>query len=136
MTQRIHRREFTTAMTLALLGGATITVSACGGSGYGGGGNPSGPSGGGGEDNNGYGNGDNPGDGVAGVISANHGHQAFIARARLTLGEGMSLDIMGNATHRHVVELSAAEIVTIRGGGRVSKTSSDTQGHQHTVTFN
>ncbi len=143
MTERMQRREFTAAMALALLGGATITVSGCGGGGgYGGGGSPTGPGGGGGDD---YGPGGNmdPGGGVVGQISANHGHRALITRAELTAGNDLSLDIVGQATHTHAVILSAAEVASIRDGGRVSKDTSETNGgsayggiHQHTVTFN
>ncbi len=137
MTEKIQRREFTAAMALALLGGATITVSGCGGggSGYGGGGNPTGP-GAGGNDDYGPGGDMDPGGGEVGQISANHGHRAVITRAELNGGGGLSLNILGEATHTHSVELSAAEIVSIRDGGRVSKASSTTEAHQHTVTFN
>lgn len=136
MTEKIQRREFTAAMALALLGGATITVAGCGGgSGYGGGGNPTGPVSGGGDD---YGPGGNmdPGGGAVGQISANHSHRAVITRAELTAADGLSLDIRGEATHSHIVALSAAEVASIRDGGRVSKGSSTTEAHQHTVTFN
>ncbi len=136
MAEGIQRREFTAAMALALLGGATITVSGCGGgSGNGGGGNPTGPGAGGGDD---YGPGGNmdPGGGAVGLISANHGHRAVITRAELTAGNGLSLDIQHEATHNHTVQLSGAEVVSIRDGGRVSKGSSTTEAHQHTVTFN
>lgn len=135
MTERMQRREFTAAMALALLGGATITVSGCGGGGYGGGGNPTGPGSGGGSD---YGPGGDmdPGGGEVGQISANHSHRAVITRAQLNAGNGLSLDIRGEATHTHSVELSAAEVVSVRDGARVSKGSSATEAHQHTVTFN
>ena len=60
----------------------------------------------------------------------------MIARADLTAGNDLSLEIQGEATHNHMVQLSAAEVASIRGGGRVSKASSTTEAHQHTVTFN
>ena len=136
MKDEIQRRDFATALALALLGGATITVSGCGGGGYGGGGgNPTGPSGGGNGD---YGPGGDvdPGGGEVGQISANHSHRALITRAELNAANGLSLDIQGMATHTHSVELSAAEVVSIRDGARVSKGSTTTEAHQHTVTFN
>jgi len=136
MSEKMHRREFTTAMALALLGGATITVSSCGGGGYGGGGNPTGPGTGGGDGDYGPGGDVDPGGGEVGQISANHGHRAVITRAEVTAGDGLSLDIRGAATHTHSVELSGAEVVSIRNGARVSKGSSTTEAHQHTVTFN
>src|SRR5262245_3757373 len=98
MTENMQRREFTAAMALALLGGATITVTGCGGgSGYGGGGgNPTGPGTGGGSD---YGPGGDmdPGGGEVAQISANHGHRAVITRAQLNAADGFDLDIQGEA---------------------------------------
>jgi hypothetical protein len=137
MTHGIQRRDFATALALAMLGGATITVSGCGGggSGYGGGGNPNGP-GAGGDGDYGPGGDVDPGGGEVGQVSANHGHRAVITRAELTAGDGLGLDIRGAATHTHSVELSGAEVVSIRNGARVSKGSSTTEAHQHTVTFN
>jgi hypothetical protein len=110
------------AAALALLGGATITISGCGG---GGGGNPAGASGGGSTSNG----------SVTGIVSGNHGHTATITSVQLQAGNGISLNIEGQAGHNHVVSLSSAEIVTIRGGGSVSKDSTDMDLHRHTVTF-
>jgi hypothetical protein len=126
------RREFTLASALAILSGATITISGCGG-GYGGSsGNPYGPT-------------PTPtpstGDKV-GSISANHGHSAIIMGAQLTAAMAISLDIRGTADHTHTVELSAADIAAIAANKQVSKASSEsgTGGpygdHLHTVTFN
>jgi hypothetical protein len=137
MTERNGRREFTVAMALAMLGGATITIAAagCGGSGYGGGGNPAGNSGGEGSDYGAGGNTD-PSGGTVGSITANHGHRAVVTSAQLTAGLGLALDIQGSATHTHAVELSGAEVVAIRDRQRVSKGSSTSDAHSHTVTFN
>jgi hypothetical protein len=137
MTEATHRREFTAAMALGLLGGATITISGCGGGGdgYGGGGNPAGGTGGGGSD---YGPGGNtdPAGGTVGQISGNHGHRALITRAELTGGNDLTLDIQGEATHNHTVALTGAEVAQIRNGTRVSKGTSSTEAHSHSVTFN
>ena len=115
------RREFTVASVMAMLSGVVITISGCGSSST-----PSTPS--------------NPAPGsasdVTGTISANHGHSAVISSARLTAGNAVSLDITGTASHPHTVELSASEIVQIRGGTRVAKESTNNTGHSHTVTFN
>lgn len=135
MASEMDRREFSVALAVALLGGASITISAagCGGGGYGGARNPAGASGG-----SDYGPGGNtdPNGGVVGQISANHGHRAVITAAQLTAGMGFLLDIQGSATHSHSVELSGDEVVAVRGGQRVSKTASTTDAHNHTVTFN
>lgn len=50
----------------------------------------------------------------------------------------MTLNIQGTAPHTHTVDLTVAELVDIRNGQRVSKTSSIASigTHTHTVTFN
>jgi hypothetical protein len=113
----MERREFTVLSALALLGGATITVTGCGG-----GGNPMSAS--------------TTGDGsVSGTISANHGHVATITAADLGSNGDLTLNIQGTASHNHVVAITAADVVSVRGGRTVAKESSDTDGHTHTVTF-
>ena len=127
--QTLDRREFTVAAVLAALSGVTITISSCGGSN----GSPT----------------SNPtptpipnptptpsaGDKV-GAISGNHGHTAVISAAKLTSPTDIDLDIQGQASHPHSVQLSAAEVTQISQGGRVSKASTTNDGHSHTVTFN
>jgi hypothetical protein len=117
------RRQFTLAAVMAMLGGVTITISD---SGCGSSKTPSTPS--------------SPAPGpvsdATGTVSANHGHVAVITAVRLTAGNAVSLDIQGTASHTHTVELSAGEIVQIRGGTRVAKDSTTNGGHSHTVTFN
>lgn len=118
-TERIDRRRFTVSVALAMLGGATITISGCGGGG--GGSSPTAPSA--------------PGDKV-GSVSANHGHTATINAAQLSAGAALTLQIRGTSDHPHTVQLSAGEVTQIAGGSRVSKNSSVDDGHDHTVTFN
>lgn len=142
------RREFTLEAALALLSGVAITISGCG---TGGPGEPYGPSpqptptptptptpspstsptpsptpspG------------PTPVADEIGSISSNHGHSARITGGQLSAGGALSLNIQGASSHPHVVDLSAAEVKTIAGGGRVSKASSTNSGHSHTVTFN
>lgn len=119
---RLDRREFTLQAALLALAGVSITISGCGG----GGGSPT--------------TGTPPpvagsGDKV-GVISANHGHSAVITAARLAQGGDLPLDIRGNSGHTHTVNLSGAEIIQIAGGTRVTKASTNGDGHTHDVTFN
>ena len=121
---RLDRREFTVAAVLAALSGVTITISSCGG---GGGTSPTVPS----NPTPSLGPGDKDGS-----ISANHGHVAVITAAQLTAAGAVNLDIMGQATHTHSVQLSAAEVTQISQGTRVSKVSSTDDSHNHTVTFN
>ena len=121
---KIDRREFTRLSLLSMLSGVAITISGCGGGG-GGGGNPGSPT--------------TPGGDKAGAISANHGHSVTITSAELSAGGGLTLTLRGSAgvaVHIHTVDLSAAEVVSIREGARVSKASSTQEAHQHTVTFN
>lgn len=121
MSEKMHRREFTTKSVMALLGGVVITITRCGDSSSSR--SPTSPSPPG------------PGD-VSGVISANHGHVATVTRAVITAGNAFVLDIRGDADHSHQVELSASEIDQIGSGQRVGKTSSTELAHNHTVTFN
>lgn len=127
----LNRRTFTVEAAMALLGGAVITISGCGGS------SPSAPSmsGGGGATPGGGGGTSGPGD-RAGQVSANHGHSAVITSAQLSAGGALSLDIRGGADHPHTVQLTAEEVTAVANGQRVSKTSSSNDAHSHVVTFN
>jgi hypothetical protein len=113
----LNRREFTLEAALAVLAGSTITILGCGG--YK---SPSGPSG--------------PTD-VVGEISSNHGHSAIITGAEMNMGGGVDLNIQGSATHNHLVSVSATQIASLKGGGRVTtqSTTGDTNMHTHTVVF-
>lgn len=121
----MNRREFTLEAALAVLGGTVITLSGCGGGGYG---SPTSSSG-----SNGGSNG--VVDKTAG-ISSNHGHVAVITAAQLVAGNGIALDIRGSADHTHTVTLAADDIVNIRGGMRIQKECTTSFGHNHTATFN
>ncbi len=118
----LGRREFTLQAVLAVLAGTTITVSGCGGGG-GGNDNPAGPSG--------------PPPNMTGTVSANHGHSAVLLGAQVVGGAAVSLSIHGQATHPQFVDLTSAEINSLRRGQQLSKTSStgDTDNHTHVVTF-
>jgi hypothetical protein len=112
----VTRREFTLEWALAVLGAATITIS-CGGSD-----DPTTTP-------------TNPGDEV-GSISANHGHIAIVQSAQLTSPTTITVDIRGNATHPHLIELSSSQLAMMSDNGRVSVVSTTDEGHNHTVTFN
>ena len=124
LERALERRDFVLAAVLAMIGGATITISACGGSD-----SPSMPS-------------SNPTPTPApatdkvGSISSNHGHSAVITAARLQAGGALSLDIQGTASHTHTVDLTASEMTSIAANQRVAKESTANSGHSHTVTFN
>jgi hypothetical protein len=112
----LDRREFTLRSILLMLSGVTITISGCGDGDE----NPVQPT---------------VTDKV-GTISNNHGHTAVIEAAKLSAGGAVTLDIQGSASHNHKVELTAGEVVSIRNGQQVAKTSSTDNSHSHTVTFN
>lgn len=111
----IGRREFTLQAAMALLSGVVITVEGCGSK------NPQSPS--------------PVVSDVTGVISNNHGHSAVITAAQITAANTISLDIHGQATHPHTVEVSQAELRSLQNKQAVTKTSTTDAGHQHTVTF-
>ena len=121
----IGRRDFTLKSALAVLAGATITITACDSD------SPTAPT-----------NGSDPEpSGETGMISSNHSHTARIAAAELTAGNAISLDIQGSAAHPHTVELTMDDVQQIGAGTRVSKESSVNDSviygnHSHTVTFN
>lgn len=118
----LDRREFTRLSLLAMLSGVVITITGCGGGSDGG---PDGPT--------------PPADGEEGSISANHGHRARITSAELTAGGQLTLSLgpaVGVPDHTHTLTLTAAEVVSIRDGARVSKLSTTEDAHNHSVTFN
>ena len=121
----LTRREFTLQSALALLAGVVITVEGCGGS--------SSPS-------------TSPSPtpapapapplaDVNGSVSANHGHTAVVTSAQMTAANAISLNIQGTATHPHNVDLSQAELVSLRSRQTVTKDSTNVNNHMHTVTF-
>jgi hypothetical protein len=116
--QSIDRREFTLQAAMAILAGCTITVAeACGS----------------------YSSPSQPaqvtsGD-VAGNISANHGHTAVVTGAQITVGNAVSLNIQGTATHPHTVEISQSDLQSLKSKQTVTRDSTNNNGHMHTVTF-
>ena len=121
-TIRIGRRRFTAAGVLALLGGATISISGCGGGGSSSPSSPSGPPAASGD--------------KVGSISANHGHTAVLTAAQIQAGGAVSLGIRGSGDHPHSLSLTAAQVQSIAAGQRVSQLSTTDDGHAHDVTFN
>jgi len=115
----VTRREFTLAWALAVLGAATITISGCDDGSAGTSPSPS----------------LQPGD-KDGSVSANHGHVAIVRAAQISAGNAVAVDIRGQATHPHLIELTGSQLTTISNGGRVSVVSSTDDGHSHTVSFN
>jgi hypothetical protein len=113
----VTRREFTLEWALAVLGAATITITGCDGGDMG-----TSPS-------------LQAGD-KEGSVSANHGHIAIVRASQISAASAVAVDIRGQATHPHLIELTGSQLTTISTGGRVSVVSSTDDGHSHTVTFN
>jgi hypothetical protein len=119
----LSRREFTRESVLALLAGVVITITGCGDDDS----SPTAPTQGGGGGTT---------QDVSGSVSANHGHIATVTAAQITAAGVANLDIMGNATHPHMVSLSASQVQQVGNRQQVVVTSTTDAGHQHTVTFN
>jgi hypothetical protein len=100
---------------MAIFAAATITIAGCGQADLG----PSPP----------------PGD-REGVVSDNHGHRAIVTAAQINSPNTVTVDMRFRATHNHTLMLTATELGLIAEDVRVVKTSSTTEGHNHTVTFN
>ena len=124
---KLDRREFTRISLLSMFAGVTVTITACGG-----GGSSNSP-------NNPTPPGTTPsGDKVA-SISSNHGHACRITAAEMSAGGAVTLTLggaVGTIDHTHTVDLTAAQVVSVRDGARVSKSSTVGDAHDHVVTFN
>ena len=116
----ITRREFTLESALALLSTVAITVSGCDDDST-----PTTPST----------TTTQTTSNVTGGVSDNHGHTAAITGAQITAGTAFTLNITGTATHPHNVDVSQADLTTLRNRQTVTKTSTTDNGHSHTVTF-
>ena len=88
----LSRREFTVEWALAILAGATITVTGCGDDDDPG----TGPSGQGDE---------------VGSISANHGHAVTISAAQITAGGAVTTELTVGNGHTHSISLPPAQVV-------------------------
>jgi hypothetical protein len=121
----LDRRRIAVATAMALLGGASVTITGCsgGGSAAGPSATPPPPQG-------------CPAGASCGEVSADALHRAVITAAALASGSALILDIQGTQTHGHVVSLSAQEVVAIRDRQRIEKVSTFNVMHSHTVTFN
>lgn len=134
MTQQAHcppgadleRRRISVLTALALLGGATITVTGCGG-----GDSPAAPGG-----SPSQAGAPCPAGSRCGLVVGDPRHNAVITEAQLTAGGALVLDIQGTAEHNHTVSLSADEVLAIRDGRQVQKASSTELQHAHSVIFN
>ena len=128
----LERRRISALAALALLGGPTITIVGCGG----GGGSPAAappppaatptppPAA------------SCPAGNACGQVDGDPSHRAEITAAQLSAGGALELDIRGSSGHSHTVSLTADEVVAIRDRARVTKISTTTLNHNHSVVFN
>ena len=70
------------------------------------------------------------------AVTNNHGHVVTITSAQQKAGGNVTLNIQGTGSHDHVLELTAAEVSTIRVGAKVQKDCGMSRSHVHTITFN
>jgi hypothetical protein len=112
----MDRREFTSRALMAMLAGVTVTITGCG-------------------SDNGVAPTAAPGVKL-GTISNNHGHEVVLTSAQQLAGGNVTLTFLGDSTHSHTLELTAAEVATIRDGVRVEKGCLMARNHMHTVAFN
>jgi hypothetical protein len=68
-------------------------------------------------------------------VASGHSHSVVITHAEIVDGHAVVLTLTGSG-HTHTVSLTADEVMSIGGGGRVSKQSTTDSQHSHTVTFN
>jgi hypothetical protein len=112
----MDRREFAGRALMAMLAGVTVTITGCGSDNLA---SPSPP----------------PSD-RTGEVTNNHGHVVTITSAQQMAGGNVTLSIQGTGSHDHLLELTAAEVSTIRAGNRLVKDCAMGRSHTHTITFN
>jgi hypothetical protein len=67
-------------------------------------------------------------------IGTNHGHSLEVPAADVADGVEKTYNIQGTSQHPHMVTITAADFTTLAGGGTVQKTSTNDNGHTHSVT--
>ncbi|MDH4060372.1 MAG: hypothetical protein OEU94_06125 [Aquincola sp.] len=75
-----------------------------------------------------------PAGGACGVsISDNHGHVLTVLLTDLDSPADKTYDIQGTAAHTHSVTFTVAELAMLKAGQVVTKSSSVTLGHDHSI---
>jgi hypothetical protein len=62
-------------------------------------------------------------------------HELVVTGADIAAGVEKTYDIMGQASHTHMVTVTAADFVTLQGGGTVEEASTMTFCHFHVATI-
>lgn len=145
----MKRRDFLfrvvgTALALPF---ALGTMSACGDDGGGDGGDPPDAAGGGGTPDAAAGGTpdarradampaalDCESDGTNVVIGTNHNHAMVVSAADVTAGVDKQYNLQGTSPHPHTVTITAADFATLKQGTMISRTSSNDNGHTHSVS--
>lgn len=74
------------------------------------------------------------GGGCTESIVPNHGHTLTVTMAEVMAGVPRTYDIMGSAIHTHSVTITAAQFMTLQGGGMIMLTTTMGSMHTHDVT--
>ena len=72
------------------------------------------------------------------TIGTNHvhgAHELVVSSADVQAGLEKAYDVMGMAIHTHTVTVTAADFVTLQGGGMVMITSTVAENHMHVITI-
>ena len=135
---KLTRKEF---LRVGALAGATVTliITGCGsdddGDGTGGSGGSGGGTGGAGGAGGGTGGSAGSTGGCTTTIGANHAHAFDVPAADLDSTTDKTYSIQGGSPHDHMITLTAADLATLKGGGSVTVTSTETNAHSHPVTI-
>ena len=79
------------------------------------------------------GNADCLANGTAVSIGSNHGHSLTVSKADVQSGAAKSYSIQGTSGHNHSVSLTSANFTTLKSNANISVTSSNDDGHTHSV---
>ncbi len=71
--------------------------------------------------------------GTAVSIGSNHGHSLTVSKADVESGAAKTYSIQGTSGHNHSVNLTAGNFTTLKSNASISITSSNDDGHTHSV---
>lgn len=71
--------------------------------------------------------------GTATSIGGNHGHSLTVSKADVQAGTAKNYSIQGASGHNHTINLTAANFTTLKNNTAISVTSSNDDGHTHSV---
>ena len=71
--------------------------------------------------------------GTAVSIGSNHGHFLIVSKADVDAGVAKTYSIQGTSAHNHSVSLTAGNFTTLKSNANISVTSTNDDGHTHSV---